>query len=192
MLAIALGAASFFVVFWVDAVSLRNVRLLKPFLWLAASALFAAGLLLAARDPLPVALPVGLRAAGWTIGAVFFFLLVYSLFVEIPLAGAWARSGAPTAVVSHGTYALCRHPGVLWLAGFLAGMFVGTGSRLLLIAIPLWVGLDALYVALQEKLFFARMFGAEYASYQRSVPMLLPTSHSVRECVRTVFRRAGR
>jgi protein-S-isoprenylcysteine O-methyltransferase Ste14 len=189
MLGIALGAASFFVVFWVDAVSLCKVRHVKPVLWTAASVLFAAGLVLACRDPLPFVVPVGLRAAGWTIGGVFFLLLVYSVFVEIPLTGTHARKGAPAAVVTRGTYALCRHPGVLWLAGFLGGMLLGTGSRPLLIAIPLWIGLDAVYVVLQEKLFFGRMFGAEYASYQRSVPMLFPTSQSIHECARTMFRR---
>jgi len=189
MLGIALGAASFFVVFWVDVVSLNNMRHVKPFLWIAASALFAAGLVLAARDPAPIPFPAGVAAAGWALGGMFFLLLVYSLFIEIPFVSAYVREGSPSALVSRGTYALCRHPGVLWLAGLLVALFLATGSRLLLIAIPLWVGLDALWVALQEKLYFVRMFGAEYESYRRAVPMLVPTPRSIRECVHTVFRR---
>lgn len=189
MLGIALGAASFFVVFWVDAVSLHGVRHVKPVLWIVSSGLFVAGLALAARDVSAVPLPAGLCVAGWTLGALFFALLIYSLFIEIPLLVP-RGSGSATTVVARGTYALCRHPGVLWLAGFLAGMILATGSRALLIALPLWVGLDALYVVLQEKLFFPRMFGAAYADYQHSVPMLVPTPRSIRECARTVFRHA--
>ncbi len=189
MLGIALGAASFFVVFWVDAVSLHDVRHLKPLLWIVSSGLFVAGLVMAARDASPMPLPHGLRAAGWALGALFFLLLVYSLFVEIPLLAAGASRGSPPTVVARGTYALCRHPGVLWLVGFLAGMLLATGSRALVVAIPLWVGLDALYVILQEKLFFPRLFGAAYADYQRAVPMLFPTPRSIRECARTLLPR---
>lgn len=188
MLGIALGAASFFVVFWVDAVSLHNLRHIKPILWISATALFAAGLVLSARDPSPIVFPAGLSAAGWALGGVFCLLLVYSLFIEIPFVSAYVREGAPPAVVCRGTYALCRHPGVLWLAGFLASLFMATGSHALLIAFPLWVGLDGLWVALQEKLYFVRLFGAAYVSYQRTVPMLVPTPRSIRECLRTVFR----
>ena len=189
MLGIALGAASFLVVFWVDAVSLKNLRRAKPVLWILGGILFVAGLVLAARDPSPIAFPAGLAAAGWALGGMFFLLLVYSLFIEIPFVSAYVREGAPPAVVSRGTYALCRHPGVLWLAGFLASLLLATGSHALFIAVPLWVGLDALWVALQEKLYFVRMFGGAYESYQRTVPMLVPTPRSIRECVRTVFRR---
>ena len=95
----------------------------------------------------------------------------------------------PSRLVTEGTYALCRHPGVLWLAGLLAGVFLASGSLWMLAALPLWVGLDVLYVVLQEKLYFVRIFGAEYRDYQREVPMLVPTSRSIRECARTIFVR---
>jgi protein-S-isoprenylcysteine O-methyltransferase Ste14 len=98
--------------------------------------------------------------------------------------------GAPSRLVTSGTYALCRHPGVLWLALLLVGVFMSSGSPWVLAALPVWVGLDVLYVILQEKLFFIRMFGADYREYQRAVPMLIPTWRSVRECARTLFRRA--
>jgi len=190
MLGIALGAASFFVVFWVDAVSLNGtMRRMKPFLWVSASGLFVAGVVLSAQDPQPVELPAGVAVVGGSLATLFFLLLIYSLFIEIPLVAASGAGSAPP-VISRGTYALCRHPGVLWLAGFLVGAFLTTGSRILLIAIPVWVGLDAVYVVLQERLYFPRLFGGAYADYQRAVPMLLPTPRSLRECARTVFRKA--
>ena len=188
MIGIALGAMSFVVVFWVDAASLKRMGYLKPVLWIASIALFISGLLLSLNDPAGLPIPAPLRLVGWVLSVLFALLTVYSLFVEIPFFSAYVRKGQPSKVVSRGTYALCRHPGVLWLAGFLIALFLARGSRWLLLAVPVWIGLDTLYVVLQEKLYFVRMFGAEYVAYQRSVPMLIPTVRSMRECARTIFR----
>ncbi len=188
MTGVVLGILAFFVVFWVDAVSLKRKSFAKPLLWLVTVALFVAGLILAMRQPPRAALPIPLSTAGWVLTVVCSFLLIYSLFIEIPFVTAYVRRGQPSRLVTRGTYALCRHPGVLWLAGLLAGLFFASGSLWLLVALPAWVALDVLYVVLQEKLFFVRMFGSEYEKYQRTVPMLLPTSRSIRECTQTIFR----
>jgi protein-S-isoprenylcysteine O-methyltransferase Ste14 len=189
MRGIVLGAASFLIIFWVDVAALKRMSFVKPVLWLASVVLFVWGLVICMGDPSAVALPIPVRAAA-TVGAVLFsLLLVYSLFIEIPFSAAYVRAGKPSAVVATGTYALCRHPGVLWLTGLLATLFFADGSTLLLLATPIWIGLDTLYVVVQDRLFFPRMFGADYAAYQREVPMLLPTARSVRRCARTIFRR---
>jgi protein-S-isoprenylcysteine O-methyltransferase Ste14 len=191
MTGVVLGALAFFVVVWVDAVSLKSLRFLKPVLWLAGIALFAAGVVLAARQPPRVELPLLVSAAGWAVAGFFSLLLFYSLFLEIPFVSAYVRRGRPARPVTSGTYALCRHPGVLWLAGAVAGLFVATRGLWLLVGLPVWVALDVLYAFLQERLFFARMFGTEYENYRRAVPMLLPTSRSIHECARTIFRRGA-
>ncbi len=191
MTGVLVGALAFLVIFWVDALSLNRVRLLKPVLWVAGAALLVAGALLTVRQPPRVALPIGLRACGWTLAGAFFLLLVYSLFVEVPFVSAYARAGRPGRLVRSGTYALCRHPGVLWLAGTLTGLFLATGSLWLLPALAVWTALDVLYVVLQERLFFPRLFGPAYARYQRDVPMLLPTLQSIRACAGTIFRRSA-
>ena len=189
MAGLALGAAAFLLIFWVDAVSLQKMRLVKPLLWLAGIALSVAGLVVTVREPPRVRLPAPVSVAGWALGAVCTALFVYSLFVEIPFASAYVQKGMPSRLVTEGTYALCRHPGVLWLAGLLAGVFLASGSLWMLAALPLWIGLDVLYVVLQERLYFVRIFGDEYRQYQCTVPMLVPTSHSVGECARTIFGR---
>lgn len=188
MTGIGLGAAAFIVLFWVDLVSLKGMRLVKPVLWLASGVLFCAGLVSTVRNSPRVSLPAPLAGFGWALVGIFSLLLFYSLFVEIPFISAYVQKGTPSRLVTRGTYALCRHPGVLWLAGLLAGVFLARGSLWMLLALPVWVGLDVLYVALQERLFFMPMFGAEYVEYQRTVPMLLPRGRSVSECARTIFR----
>ena len=189
MTGICLGAAAFVVIFWVDCASLKGIHFVKPVLWMAGGALFMAGLAVTVRDSPRVMLPVPLPLLGWVLAGVFSLLLAYSLFVEIPLASAYVRSGGPSRLVTQGTYALCRHPGVLWLTGVLAGVFLGRGSLWMLLALPVWIGCDVLYVVLQERLFFAEMFGSEYGRYRRGVPMLLPTRRSIRQCARTIFRK---
>jgi protein-S-isoprenylcysteine O-methyltransferase Ste14 len=188
MTGILFGAASFIVLFWVDPVSMKGMRYVKPALWLVGSALLVSGVALCLRHPRRIPLPAALAPVGWALLGLFSALLLYSLFAEIPLAAAYVRAGQPPHVVSRGTYALCRHPGVLWFAGALGGLFLARGSLALLVAIPVWTGLDVLWVALQERLFFVRMFGQEYRSYQRTVPFLVPTPGSVRACARTIFR----
>jgi protein-S-isoprenylcysteine O-methyltransferase Ste14 len=189
MTGVALGAAAFLLIFWVDAVSLKKMGFVKPLLWLAGIALSVIGLVLTVREPPRIQLPTPISAAGWALVGICAALFVYSLFVEIPFASAYVQKGMPSRLVTEGTYALCRHPGVLWLAGLLAGVFLASGSLWMLVALPLWTGLDVLYVVLQERLYFLRIFGEEYRDYQQSVPMLVPTSRSVRECARTIFGR---
>jgi len=188
MTGIGLGAAAFLVLFWVDFVSLKGMSFVKPVLWLASVVLFVAGLTDTVRNSPRVPLPAPLPVLGWILVGIFSLFLVYSLFVEIPFVSAYVQKGTPSRLVTRGTYALCRHPGVLWLAGLLAGVFLASGSRWMLLALPVWVGLDVLYVILQEKLFFIPMFGPEYVEYQRAVPMLVPRGRSISECARTLFR----
>ena len=187
VLEIGLGAAAFILLFGADLCSLRSVPAAKPLLWGGGGALFTWALVRAAGGMPRVALPAALPAAGWVLAALFLLLLVYSLFLEIPFASAYVGPGGPARLVSSGTYALCRHPGVLWQAGLLAGLFAATGSLRLLAAFPVWTGLNALYVLLQERLVFGHLFGEEYRRYQQAVPMLLPTRASLGRCLRTLF-----
>ena len=189
MRGIALGAASFFVVFWVDVTAVQRIRFLKPLLWIVGIMLFIAGAVTCMRDPARLALPVPVRVAGGLLAALSSALLVYSLFMEIPFVSAYVGPGGPDSLVTTGTYALCRHPGVLWLSGLLIGLFFLGGCTLLLLAIPVWVGLDVAYVLAQDRVFFPRMFGRQYQSYRASVPLLIPTGKSLRACASTIFRR---
>ena len=144
---IALGAASFCVIFWVDVLSLKGMRAVQPIVWISSTALFAAGLVLCLEHPGSLSLPVPVRALGWALTIAFGLLLIYSLFVEIPLFQA------PSKVVSRGTYALCRHPGVLWFSAMLAALFLARGSTWLLLAAPVWISLDVLYAVLPGETF---------------------------------------
>jgi hypothetical protein len=50
-------------------------------------------------------------------------------------------------------------------------------SSLLLIAAPIFIGLDIALVVIQDKVIFGRMF-AGYRNYRQETPMLLPNKRS--------------
>ena len=114
-------------------------------------------------------------------------LLVYSLFLEIPFAKTYVGEGVGDQLITTGTYALVRHPGVLWLALFLLALVLVSGSRLLLIAAPAWIAADVLYVWLQEKLFLREVFPG-YEAYRQETPMLLPSWKSMGRCYKTTVK----
>jgi protein-S-isoprenylcysteine O-methyltransferase Ste14 len=112
-------------------------------------------------------------------------LLIYSLFIEIPFKQTYTMSGVGDRLVKTGTYALTRHPGVLWLGLFLLALLAVSRSRLLLIAAPLWFALDLLLVWVQDRFYFPRMFPG-YSQYRRETPMLIPTRSSIVRCIKTL------
>lgn len=190
MVQILLGAVAFALAFAFDWVSWLRVAYLKPILGLGVVAGFAAALVGTLAAPGRYDWPAWVTVAGWPLVAAGALLLVYSLFVEIPFTKTYAKTGVGDELVTTGTYALTRHPGVLWLGLLLAGLVLVSRGQLMLVAAIVWVLLDALYVWLQEVCLFCKMFPA-YPAYQRTTPMLVPTPQSVLQCLRTWPRRAS-
>ncbi len=178
------GCACFLFLFVFDFAVARRLKALKWACLIFGAALFGYGLAGVLLAPHPYALPIALRVAAGVPAAAFLFLLVISLLVEPPLRQG--LRGGTMRLVKTGTYALVRHPGVLWFLLFHLSLFGVTGARALPAAAFLWTALNIGLVAAQERLFLSRMFGASYEEYRRSVPFLIPTVTSVRHCVRTL------
>jgi protein-S-isoprenylcysteine O-methyltransferase Ste14 len=90
--------------------------------------------------------------------------------------------------VDSGIYALCRHPGALWLPAFLLFFSLGIGSLGLVIAGILASFLNLLYVWFQDRTVFPRTIPG-YSEYQLRVPFLLPTWQGVRSALTELLRR---
>jgi protein-S-isoprenylcysteine O-methyltransferase Ste14 len=136
-------------------------------------------------DSRKFSLPACFSWLGWVLAGIFAFAWIYSMFVEIPFAKTYIHSGHGDQLITTGTYALSRHPAVLWFALFLLGLVLATRSTLLLVAAPIWLAADALYVHAEEKLYLERVF-PNYGEYQQETPILLPTPRSFRRCLNTV------
>lgn len=119
---------------------------------------------------------------------MFLGLLVYTLFFALPFKETYTdgdNSQEPAKVCKKGMYALCRHPGVLWLAGAYVCLAVEFSTVGVIVNSILFVVLDVIYVIFQDKWTFVRTF-ADYEEYKRETPFLIPCAGSIRKCLRTM------
>jgi protein-S-isoprenylcysteine O-methyltransferase Ste14 len=169
--------------------ALRGIRGVKAAGW-AITGLLHAWAVPAAASSVSAWTPGGVtRVVGAILAVAGGALLLWSFALEIPFVTSWVRSSPGHRLVDTGTYALVRHPGVLWYALLLAGLLLATGSGTLVVALPLWISLDVAYVAWEEAVVFPVQF-EDYARYQRTTPMLVPTLRSLRRALGTLGRRA--
>ncbi len=187
-LAIALGTFSYLVGLLFDVVTIKGV----PGIKVAAVGIFLLlhGLALAAAiaGTQHFVLPMWSAIVGWTTLPVFVALLAYSLVFELASGKTYVEAGPSNHLVTTGTYALSRHPGVLWYFLALCSLILATRSFPLLIAAPMWFLADVAYVIVQDRLLFPKIFPA-YHQYQQVTPMLIPTLKSAGACLRTIKRR---
>ncbi len=123
-----------------------------------------------------MSIPLGLRIISLGLSLLFFILVIYSVFIEV---GIFALRKQSSKLVTSGTYALVRHPGVLWL--FLAYLFLSLYFERpwLLIASFIWTIVNALYVFTQEHWILPKLFH-DYEIYKQKTPMLIPNKGSLK------------
>jgi protein-S-isoprenylcysteine O-methyltransferase Ste14 len=189
MVFVLIGVAGFVILFFFDLAALRDVRVVKTVIWVAGYGLFAYALNMIIRKGNSFAMPAPIKTIGIVLSIIFTLLLVYSLLIEIPFKRTYLERGAGSRLVTTGTYALVRHPGVLWLILFLIGVFLATGVKTLLIAVPVWGLMDIIYILVQDRYYFPKQFGEAYGRYQNEVPMLIPTKRSIRQCFKTFYKK---
>lgn len=129
-----------------------------------------------------------IKVIGGGMTTLWGFMLSYSLFFEIPFVDTYGKEKYNGNLVKSGTYALCRHPGVLWFGLLYLSIFLTTGTPYILYGGIVWTAFDAFHVYLQEKLFFHEIF-PEYKEYVRETPMLIPNRKSFQEFRKTIFKR---
>lgn len=187
---ILLGALGFAVALAFDWASWQR-KPYKPLLGLAAVGLFSTALVWTLATTPRFPWPTWVSPIGWPVMVAGGLLLVYSLFLEIPFSATYVRPGTGDRLVRTGTYALVRHPGILWFGLWVLGLVLVTRGRLILWGGLVWLLSDIAYVWLQERLLFIHMF-PEYPAYQRETPMLIPTTDSLRRCWHTLGRCQAR
>ena len=125
---------------------------------------------------------------GGTAALLFALILIYTLFIVLPFGETYVSEGAAAPLYTRGVYALCRHPGVLWLIGLTAGLWLAVGTAEAMIFCLLVSILDTAYAAFQDRWTFPKLFPG-YGAYRRAVPFLIPSVRSVRRCVQTLSRK---
>lgn len=119
------------------------------------------------------------RIIGSLLGIGFLLLMIYSIVIEV------SKSDNEKILITTGTYALSRHPGVIWFFFYyMAGSFA-FGNYIVLIAGVIWTIVNIAYVILQEKLIFKHIF-INYDDYTKQTPMIIPTINSFKKCLTTI------
>jgi protein-S-isoprenylcysteine O-methyltransferase Ste14 len=190
MIYIALGIFGFIVVHLFDVVSLKRIPSgAKPCVWTVGSGLLVYSLIMLCLKSNTLPLPLWSTWLGWGLLPVSLFLLIHSLFINLPFRKTYIATGVGDKLITTGLYALVRHPWVHCFILVLLSLVLVSKSSLLLIATPIWILLNILLVIIQDKFFFSRMF-AGYDRYRRETPMLLPNRKSISACIRTIKIRA--
>ena len=185
MVYILLGCLAFLIAFFFDLAAIKGITYLKQVVGVVFASLFGFALLMVCLKGDRFLLPYWLSWVGWPLLILSAGLLIYSIFLEIPFKQTYATSVVGDRLVKTGTYALTRHPGVLWFGLSLLALLAISRSKLLLIAAPLWFLLDVVWVWIQERFFFSHMFPG-YEQYKRETPMLIPTRESAVRCMKTL------
>lgn len=181
----ALGLGGFTCSFVFDWLTARRPGPSRTIFWLCGILLLAGSaiallVLEADRD----ALATTRGGVFLALAAVCAFLVCYSLFIELP-RGTYAGDGIRRKVVDRGTWALCRHPGVLWFGLGACFASIAAASPGVWIAMGLWTAANVLYATAQERLFFTVQF-EDYDRYRASTPMFIPTRASLSRCLATL------
>jgi protein-S-isoprenylcysteine O-methyltransferase Ste14 len=186
------GTCAALACFLIDQISLRRIPYLKQIIEVVSSLVMIYSLIMLSLEPAKIRLAPWLSYGGWIMLIISLFLLCFSLFWEIPFRETYMSTHSHGRLVDTGTFALTRHPEVLWTALLFSSLFLITGGQMLLIACLLWIALLALRVYVMEKVYLERVFGEEYRQYQKGTPMMIPTRKSLQRCICTlrVYRSA--
>jgi len=183
---ILIGTMAFVFFFFFDIYTLKNEVVKKKIFGVMGLVPFIYSAIMVTVSWDKIDFPLPLRIVAFVLWLGVTFLLIYSLFLELPFVKTYGRMQHNNELVSTGTYALCRHPGVLWFGFLFLFLFATTGSVLLIPAGIIWTCVDVLYVYLQEKLFFYKIFPG-YKAYMKNTPMLIPTKASIKKCISTLY-----
>ncbi len=172
-------------IYFFDLAALKKSRFFKFVLGSVSIVLFTSALIGVCTGTARFHLPEWTLYLGYFLLLLASYLMYLSLIREIHPQEAYLSESYGKQLVKTGTYALVRHPGVLWFILFLLALLLIFRSRLLLLAAPIWIGMDILYILIQDKLYFPRMFPG-YKQYRNETPLLIPTRESLRRFLNTM------
>lgn len=161
----------------------RRRKLLAPF-WAAGFfavivAVFAGGMLTDRILGLPRLLD-GLAGVGIGIVLVGAGMVVYAWCVAVFLRakGTPVPVNPPRELVQGGPYAVVRNPMLTGLFAVLFGLgFILHSMSTVLVWMPLFILLNAIWLRLVEEPELEKRLGVKYAEYRQRVPMFIPKWH---------------
>ena len=175
---LGIGCLGFLVIHFFDIISLKRWPGLKPLTWILGSGLLVYAVVMASLQSDRLPLPVWSTWLGGVPLLASLYLLVHSLFINLPFRKTYMAKGVSNKLITTGLYALVRHPGVYWFSLILLSLILVSKSSLLLKVTPIFILLDITLVIFQDKFLFGKMF-RDYDTYRHKTPMLVPNRHSL-------------
>jgi protein-S-isoprenylcysteine O-methyltransferase Ste14 len=180
-----LSSTGFVFLFLFEVVNIHNLPAFKPILFFLSNALLIPSVIMMAFASDKVVFPVWVEWLGWILFPPAVLLKIYSLLIGLPFHQTYVSKGVKDTLVTTGIYALVRYPWVFSFLLILISLILISGSRLLMIATPILIGLNLLLVVLQDRFFYDRMFTG-YAAYRKQTPMLIPNKQSFKAFKRSI------
>jgi protein-S-isoprenylcysteine O-methyltransferase Ste14 len=190
MVFILWGSMAFILFLLFDYYNMRNFTLQKNITRIAGLGVFIYSTVMSIVKSSILQFPVAVQLISTWLLIASLALLIYSLLLERPFKATYADDNYNNSLVNTGTYALCRHPGVLWLFFTMLFLFFMTGAVNIAAAGMVWTSINIIYVYIQEKLFLINMFSG-YESYQKTTPMLIPSKDSLKKCIQSFYVKGG-
>lgn len=180
-----IGSSSFILFLLHDLnASIIRSRIAASFFAVGSAVLVISSGLMAFAEPV-VSISTTGRILGSFFSLVFLFLLLHTLFLALPFRSTYIQQPPEGTLVDQGVYALCRHPGVLWLFFLYLSLGFAFGSLLLFLAAVVYTLLNIGYILVQEILWFPERFKG-YDEYKKQTPFLIPNPKSIRTCIQTI------
>ncbi len=99
-------------------------------------------------------------------------LLVYSVFIEIPLMTRHQESLGNSPLYRKGTYAISRHPGFLWLTAIHVILGLLFWERGVIMLLALMTCCNLVLIIFEDRVIFPRIF-PQYAEYRNEVAFFI-------------------
>ncbi len=173
MTQIFLGLAGFALFLLADFAALKRIPVVKPIAWIIGTGVLIYSICkIIGTAPRFTFNPL-LASAGWVLIILSGAVLVYALFINIPLRKTYIQTGIGKELVTSGLYSVVRHPGWYPFAGVMTGLVLVFPSTAMVWAATVWALADLALIIFQDRIIFPRMFKG-YQNYQKEIPMIVP------------------
>lgn len=183
MMYLLIGILGFVLLFMFDICSLCDKNYLKYFFGISGFLLiFVSTILIVLGSSSILQINSFVRAIALVLTIISLMLLIYSVFIEVGRKTYEVEN--EHALITTGTYALSRHPGVLWMLLLYIFGAIFFQNLLAIYAALIWTIANIIYVSIQERFIFNRIFD-NYDKYRESTPMILPNYESIEKFITT-------
>lgn len=178
-----IGIFGFVLLLIFDILSLRKKKYLKYLFGISGFLLiFVSSIMIVVYHSSILEIDSIFRIISLFLALISLTLLIYSVFIEVGKKTYQVEN--EHALITSGTYALTRHPGVLWMLLLYIFGAIFFQNLLAIYAALIWTLANIVYVSIQERFIFHKIFD-NYDKYRESTPMILPNIDSIEKFITT-------